>query len=100
MASCRSPSKTGGSFPWSGPSSTPIGFGFCRSCGGGPGGGARGGGPPNSFCEGFGFGVVIPNRLCIGRDHVSLRLTEGVAFSGPIGGAGAAIVRILLRVWS
>ena len=77
--------------------STPIGFGFCGSRGGGPGGGAGRGGPPSGVCEGFGFGVV-PNRFCVGRDHASLRLTEGVAFGGPVGGIGAAIVRILLCV--
>ena len=86
----------GGSFPWSGPSSAPIGFGFCGSRGGGPGGGV-GGGPPNGFCEGFGFGVVAPNLFCVGRDHVSLRLTDGVAFGGPSGGVGATMVRILFR---
>ena len=90
----------GGSFPWSGSSSTPIGFGFCGSRGGGPGGGAGGGGPPNSFCEGFRFGVVVPNQLCVERDHASLRLTEGVAFGGSIGGVGAAMVWILFRVCS
>ena len=90
----------GGSFPWSGSSSTPIGFRFCGSPGGGPGGGAGGGGPPNGVCEGFGFGVVVPNQFCVGRDHASLQLIEGVVFGGPVGGAGAAMVRILLRVWS
>ena len=88
----------GGSFPWSGLSSTPIGFGFCGSRGGGPGGGARGGGPPNGFCKGFRFDVVAPNWFSVGRDHASLQLTDGVAFGGPVGGAGAVIVRILLRV--
>ena len=67
---------------------------------GGPGGGAGGGGPPNGFCEGFGFGIVVPNRLCVGRDHASLRLTDGVVFGGPVSGVGATIVRILLHVWS
>ena len=86
----------GGSLPWSGPSSAPIRFGFCGSCGGGPGGGARGG-PPNGFCKGFGFGVVVPNLFCARRDHVSLRLADGVVFGGPAGGVGAAMVRILLR---
>ena len=98
MVCRRSPSKTGGSFPWSGPSSIPSGFGFCGDRGGGPGGGAAGGGPPNGCCEGFGFGVVVPNWFCVGRDHASLRLTEGVAFGGPVGGVGAAMVRILLCV--
>ena len=88
----------GGSFPWSGPSSISIRFGFCGRCGGGPGGGAGGGGPPNGFCEGFGFGVVVLNCPCVGRDHASLRLTEGVTFGGLAGGAGAAMVWILLRV--
>ena len=88
----------GGSFPWSGSSSPLIGFKFCGSRGGGPGGGAEGGGPPNSFCECFGFGVVAPNQFGVGRDHASLRLTEGVAFGGPVGGAGAVMVWILLRV--
>ena len=87
----------GGSFPWSGSLSHLIGFGFCGSHGGGPGGGAGGGGPPNGFCEGFGFGVVVPNWFCVRRDHASLRLTEGVIFGGLI---GAAMVQILLRVWS
>ena len=64
----------------------------------GPGGGDGGGGPPNGFCEGFGLGVVVPNLLCVGRDHASLRLTDGVAFGGLSGGIGAAMVRILLRV--
>ena len=77
-----------------------IGCGFGRSAGRGPSGGAGGGGPPNGFCEGVGFGVVVPNSFCAGRDHASLRLTDGVAFGGPSGGVGAAMVRILLRVWS
>ena len=89
----------GGSLPWSGSSSHPIGFRFCGSCDRGPGGGAGGGGPPSGFCEGFGFGVVVPNWFRVGRDHVSLRLIEGVIFGGPIGCVGAAMVRILLRVW-
>ena len=96
MVSRRSPPKTGGSFPWSGSSSTLTGFGF----GGGLGGGAGRGGPPSGVCEGFGFGVVVPNLFCVGRDHASLRLIEGVIFGGPVGGAGAAMVWILLCVWS
>ena len=31
---------------------------------------------------------------------MSLRLIEGVVFGGPVGCAGAAMVRILLRAWS
>ena len=31
---------------------------------------------------------------------MSLQLIEGVIFGGPVGGAEAAIVRILLHVWS
>ena len=88
----------GGSCPWSGSSFVPIGFGFRGICGRGPGGGAGGGGPPNGVCEGFGFGVVVPNWFRIGRDHTSFRLTEGVIFGGPVGGVGAAMVRILLLV--
>ena len=90
----------GGSFPWSGSSSCPIGFGFCGSRGGGPGGGIGGGGPLNGFCDGFGFGVVVLNWFHVGRDHASLRLVEGIVFGGSVGGgcAGAAMVRILLRV--
>ena len=72
-------------------------FGFC---GRGPGGGAEGGGPSNGHCDGFRFGVVVPNRFCVGRDHASLRLIEGVIFGGSVGCAGAAMVWILLRVWS
>ena len=78
--------------------STLIGFEFRGSCGGGPSGGAGGGGPLNGFCEGFGFGVVVPNWFGVGRDHVSLRLIEGVAFGGSVSGTGAAMVLILLRV--
>ena len=89
-----------GSFPWSDSSSPWIGCGFSGSCGRGPGGGAGGDGPSNGICEGFGFGVVVPNWFRVGRDHASLQLTEGVAFGGPVGGVGAAMVRILLRVWS
>ena len=100
MVFCRSPSKMGGSFPWSDSSSTPIGFGFCGSRSGGPGGGAGGDGPPSGVCAGFGFGVVVPNWFCVGRDHASLRLIEGVAFGSSVGGVRAAMVRILLRVWS
>ena len=75
-------------------------FGFCGSCGRGPGSGAEGGGPPNGLCEGFGFGVVVPNWFCAGRDHVSLQLVEGVIFGGPVGCIGVAMVQILLCVWS
>ena len=84
----------GGSFPWSGSLSHLIGFEFCGSCGGGPGGGAGGGGPLNGFCDGFRFGVVVSNRFCDGRDHVSLRLIEGVIFGDSFGGGctGAAMV--------
>ena len=89
-----------GSLPWSDSSPPWIGCGFGGSCGGGPGGGAEGGGPPSGVCEGFGFGVVVPNLLCVGKDHASLRLTDSVAFGGPSGSAGAVMVRILLRVWS
>ena len=87
-----------GSFPWSDSSSPRIECGTGGSRGGGPGGGVEGGGPLNGICEGFGFGVVVPNLFCVGRDHASLRLIDGVAFGGPSGGAGAAMVRILLRV--
>ena len=89
-----------GSFPWSGSSSRPTGFGFCGSRGGGPGGGAGGGSPPNGFCDGFGFGVVVPNWFRVRRDHASLQLIEGIVFGGPIGGGctDAAMVRILLHV--
>ena len=102
MVSCRFPLKTGGSFPSSGSSSHPIGFGFRRSCGRGPRGGAGGGNPLNSFCDSFGFGVVVPNWFRVGRDHASLRLVEGIIFGGSINGscAGAAIVWILLCVQS
>ena len=90
--------KTKGSFPWSDSSSPWIWRGFGGSRGRGPGGGAGGGGPPNGVCEGFGFGVVVPNLFRVGRDHASLRLTDGVAFGGPSGSVGAAMVRILLHV--
>ena len=69
---CRSPSKTGGSFPWSGSSSPWIGFGWCsRGLGEGPldggegGVGGRGGdGPRGSDGEGdrldgFHTGVLL-----------------------------------------
>ena len=86
-----------GSFSWSGSSSRPTGFGFCGSHGGGPGGGAEGVGPLNGFCDGFRFGVVVPNWFRVGRDHASLQLVEGIVFGGPI---GAVMVRILLLVCS
>ena len=64
------------------------------------GGGAEGGGPPYGFCDGFRFGVMAPKWFRVGRDHVSLRLIEGVVLNSPVGGgcSGALMVRILLRV--
>jgi hypothetical protein len=99
---CRFPSKMGGSFPWRGSSLHPNGFGFYGSRSGGLGGGAGGGDPLNSFCDGFGFGVVVPNWFRVGRDHASLRLVEGISFGGSVSGGcvGAAMVWILLRVCS
>ena len=97
MVFCWFPSKMGGPFPWRGSSSHPVGFGRFGNLGGGPGGGAGGGGPPYSFCVGFGFGVIVPNWFQVGRDHVSLQLTEGVILRDVAGGgwSGAAIVRTL-----
>ena len=82
-------------------SSHPNGFGFCRGHGGSPRSGAGGGGPPNGFCDGFGFGVVVPNWFRVRRDHASLRLVEGIVFDGIVGCdcIGAAMVRILAHVW-
>ena len=92
----------GGSFPWSCSSSPLFGFRFCGSRGGGPRGGAGGGGPLNGFCSGFGFGVVFPNWLCIGRDHANLWLVEGIILGVAVdcGGVGVAMVWILAHVWS
>ena len=102
MVFCQFPSKTGGSFPWRGSSFHPIGFGFCGNLGKGPGGGAGGGGPPYGFWFCFGFSVVVLNWFLVGRDHASLRLTEGVVLDdvADCDCSGAAMVQILIRIWS
>ena len=91
----------GGSFPWRGSSSRPIGCGFYGNLGKGPGGGTGGGGPPYGFWFCFGFGVVVPNWFLVRRDHASLQLVEGIVLDvvTDCGCSGAAIVRILVQVW-